>query len=159
MKKLREVEIYTDGGCLNNPGPGGFGVVLLYGDHRKELSGGFRLTTNNRMEILAAIKGLEALKERCRVTIYSDSQYVVNAIDKGWAQRWRDNNWRRNKKEKAINPDLWGRLLDLCERHEVHFLWVKGHAGNKENERCDQLVQKAIQRGDLEDDENYDPGE
>ena len=132
MKKLPVVEIYTDGGCLNNPGPGGFGTILLYGNHRKELSGGFRLTTNNRMEILAVIKGLEALKEQCSVTIYSDSQYVVNAIEKGWALRWQSNEWRRNKKEKAVNPDLWARLLDICDKHDVTFKWVKGHAGHRE---------------------------
>jgi ribonuclease HI len=143
IKKLPEVEIYTDGGCINNPGPGGFGVILLYGNHRKELSGGFRNTTNNRMEILAAIKGLEALKERCRVTIYSDSQYVVNAIEKGWAQRWKSNGWRRNRKEKAVNPDLWEQLLRQCDRHEVRFRWIRGHVGTSENERADHLAKKA----------------
>jgi ribonuclease HI len=153
---IPEVEIYTDGGCSNNPGPGGYGVILLYKKHRKELSGGFRLTTNNRMEILAAIKGLEALKERCRVTVFSDSQYLVNAIENGWALRWQSNGWRRNRKEKAINPDLWERLLDLCSRHEVRFQWIRGHAGTEENERADQLATGAVQGPDLAIDEIYE---
>lgn len=154
--KIPEVEIYTDGGCINNPGPGGYGVVLLYGNHRKELSGGFRLTTNNRMEILAAVKGLEALKEPCRVTIFSDSQYLVNAIEKGWASRWRSKGWRRNRKEKALNPDLWERLLRLCERHEVRFRWIRGHAGTEGNERADQLAREAAAKEDREIDEMYE---
>jgi len=153
---IPEVKIYTDGGCINNPGPGGFGSILLYGNHRRELSGGFRLTTNNRMEILAAVKGLEALKERCRVKIYSDSQYVVNAIEKGWAVRWRSNGWRRNRKEKAINPDLWEQLLQLCERHEVHFQWIRGHVGTEENERADQLARAAATGDNQAIDEVYE---
>jgi len=153
---IPEVKIYTDGGCMNNPGPGGFGAILLFGKHRRELSGGFRLTTNNRMEILAAIRGLEALKERCRVTIYSDSQYVVNAIEKGWAERWRSNGWRRNKKERAINPDLWEKLLNLCDRHEVRFQWIRGHAGTDENERADQLAKAAATGEDQAIDEVYE---
>ena len=153
---IPEVEIYTDGGCLNNPGPGGFGAILLHRNHRKEISGGFRLTTNNRMEILAAIRGLDALKERCRVTIYSDSQYVVNAIEKGWALRWRSNGWRRNRTEKAINPDLWEKLLDLCDRHEVRFQWIRGHAGTEENERADQLAKEAAAGENRDIDEIYE---
>jgi ribonuclease HI len=140
--------IYTDGACLGNPGPGGYGVVLLYGGHRKELSGGFRLTTNNRMEMMAVIVGLQALKGRCAATVCSDSQYVVRAISEGWAAKWRANNWKRNKKEMAVNPDLWEQLLDLCEQHEVQMVWVRGHSGVKENERCDELsVAAANQRG------------
>ena len=146
---LKEVTIYTDGGAIGNPGPGGYGVVLICGKHRKEVSGGYRLTTNNRMELLAVITGLEALKSGCRVMIFSDSQYVVNAVEKGWAMRWRANNWRRNKKEKAVNPDLWERLLRLCECHQVKFKWVRGHTGNKENERCDELVREAAGGADL----------
>lgn len=153
---LPEVEIYTDGGCINNPGPGGFGVILLYKNHRKEMSGGFRQTTNNRMEILAAIKGLEALKGKCRVTIYSDSQYVVNAIEKGWAERWRENGWKRNKKEKAVNPDLWERLLNLCDSHDVRFRWIRGHVGTVENERADQLAKEAATGADQAIDEIYE---
>lgn len=151
---LKEVTIYTDGACSGNPGPGGYGVVLISGKHRKELSGGFRLTTNNRMEMMGAIAGLEALKFQCAATVYSDSKYLVDAVTKGWAQRWRANGWKRNKKDFAMNPDLWGRLLDLCDRHQVNFLWVKGHAGIAENERCDELAVAAS----LEDDLPRDPG-
>jgi ribonuclease HI len=153
--KLPQVEIYTDGSCLNNPGAGGYGVVLLAGDNRKELSGGYVRTTNNRMEILAVIKGLQALKKPCRVNLYTDSQYVVNAISKGWAKKWQKNNWQRNAKEKAKNPDLWQILLELCEQHQVNFIWVRGHSGNRENERCDRLAFNAAQSSDLEEDTNY----
>jgi len=152
---MQNVVMYTDGGCLGNPGPGGYGVVLMCGAHRKELSEGYKLTTNNRMELLACIVGLEALKQPCQVTIHTDSQYVVNGIMKGWAEKWRSNGWKRNKKDKAINPDLWGRLLDLCAEHDVTFKWVKGHAGHKENERCDDLANSAGTRPNLLDDENY----
>jgi ribonuclease HI len=153
---LRHVTIYTDGGCIDNPGPGGYGVVLLYKNRRKELTGGFRRTTNNRMEILAAIAGIEALKTKCGVTVYSDSQYLVNAIERGWARRWRARGWWRNREEKALNPDLWDRLLHLCERHEVRFRWVRGHAGNKENERCDTLARATARRCDLPQDTEYE---
>jgi ribonuclease HI len=152
---MKHVTLYTDGGCINNPGPGGYGVVLIYDSHRKELSGGFRKTTNNRMEIFAAIAGLEALKEPCHVTLFSDSQYLVHAIQKGWARKWRANGWRRSTKEKAINPDLWERLLKLCEIHDVQFQWVRGHAGHPENERCDQLAKGAAQGPDLAIDTGY----
>ncbi len=154
--ELRRVTIYTDGACIGNPGPGGYGVVLLSGEHRKELSGGYRRTTNNRMEMLAAIVGLEALKERCHVTLYSDSQYLVNAVEKGWAKKWRANGWKRNKTEKALNPDLWDRLLGLCEYHVVKFRWIRGHAGNAENERCDQLATGAARQRGLPVDEGYE---
>jgi ribonuclease HI len=137
------VTLYTDGGCINNPGPGGYGVVLLYEEKRKELSGGFRHTTNNRMELTACIEGLKALKFPCQVRLYSDSQYVVNGIKKGWAKRWRQNGWMRNRLDPAENADLWEQLLDLCERHQVEFNWVKGHDGNPGNERCDQLATQA----------------
>jgi ribonuclease HI len=155
-ESLREVTMYTDGGCINNPGPGGYGVVLLHKDRRRELSGGFRLTTNNRMEILAAIKGLEALNQRCRVTVFSDSQYVVNAIEKGWAVRWQSQGWKRNKKEKAVNPDLWERLLALCGDHEVRFQWIRGHVGTEENERADRLAKEAATGPDQIVDEVYE---
>jgi ribonuclease HI len=137
------VTIYTDGGCIDNPGPGGYGVVLICGRHRKELSAGFRRTTNNRMEIMAAIAGLEALKRPCCVTVFSDSQYLVNAIELGWARRWQAHEWHRNKKEEALNPDLWERLLQQCDRHQVRFKWLRGHAGHPENERCDELARAA----------------
>jgi len=152
---MKNVTLYTDGGCINNPGPGGYGVVLIFNSHRKELSGGFRRTTNNRMEIFAAIAGLEALKEPCRVTLFSDSQYLVYAIEKGWARKWQANGWRRNNKERAINPDLWERLLKLCEVHEVQFRWVRGHAGQNENERCDELAKAAARKPDLAADPGY----
>ena len=154
---MKEVMLYTDGACSGNPGPGGFGVVLLYGEHRKELCGGYRRTTNNRMELLAVIKGLEALKGRCRVTLYSDSKYVLDALTKGWARRWRANGWRRNKRgQPAVNPDLWTRLLELCDGHEMGYQWVKGHAGDVENERCDELSTAALARPDLPADEEYE---
>ena len=152
---MKNVTLYTDGGCINNPGPGGYGVVLIYDSHRKELSGGFRKTTNNRMEIFAAIAGLEALKEPCRVTLVSDSQYLVYAIQKGWARKWQANGWRRNSREPAINPDLWEKLLKLCEIHEVQFRWVRGHAGHTENERCDDLAKSAARSPNLAVDPGY----
>jgi ribonuclease HI len=155
MEKFKHVTIYTDGACLGNPGPGGYGVILLYKDHRKELSGGYRQTTNNRMELIAAIIGLEALKEKCQVTLYSDSEYLVKAMSRGWTQRWRANSWKRNKREKVLNPDLWERLLQLCERHEVQFSWVKGHTGTLENTRCDELAVQAAQQPNLPADEGY----
>ena len=139
---LKHVVIYTDGACTGNPGPGGYGVVMLHGEHRKELSGGFRLTTNNRMEMLACIVGLRSLTEPSAVTLYSDSQYVINSMTKGWARRWKKNNWKRGD-EDVRNPDLWRQMLDLCDKHKVRFNWVRGHAGNKENERCDQLARGA----------------
>ena len=154
---MKKVTIYTDGACKNNPGRGGYGVILQYGKHRKELSTGYRLTTNNRMEILAAIVGLEALKEPCEVRLLSDSQYLVNAIEKGWARRWQANGWMRNNTEKAVNPDLWERLLTLCKTHKVRFEWVRGHAGQPENERCDELATSAAANQNLAIDEGYNP--
>ena len=152
----KHVTIHTDGGCLGNPGPGGYGVVLRYGRHEKCLSGGFARTTNNRMEIMAAIAGLEALKDPCRVTLHSDSKYVVEAMTLGWVQRWRAKGWKRNKKDKAVNVDLWERLLAACARHEVTFKWVKGHAGHADNEACDRLANAAATRRDLPTDEGYE---
>ena len=135
-----QVSLYTDGACTGNPGPGGWGAILRCGGTEKELSGGEAQTTNNRMELTAAIEGLSALKRPCRVTLYSDSQYLVNAVTKGWAKRWQKNGWMRTKTEAALNPDLWERLLALLEQHEVTFVWVRGHAGHPENERCDRLA-------------------
>ena len=157
MTVREQITIYTDGACLGNPGPGGYGAVLLYADRRKELSGGFKLTTNNRMEITAALIALEALRQPCQVTLYSDSQYVVNAMSKGWAQRWQANGWKRNQREDAVNPDLWERMLDLCRRHAVEFRWVRGHSGMKENERCDRLAVAAARDSGLPDDPGYNP--
>lgn len=153
---MKQVTAYTDGACLGNPGPGGYAAILNYGDHRREFSGGFRRTTNNRMEILAAIIVLEALKEPCEVILYSDSQYLVNAIRQGWAVRWRENGWRRNRKEPAINPDLWARLLEHTERHKVEFRWLRGHAGHPENERCDRLAVAAANAPNLAIDFGYE---
>ena len=151
----KKVSIYTDGACLGNPGRGGYGVVLCYNDNQKQLSGGFRLTTNNRMEIIAAIVGLEALKSPCTVNLYTDSKYLADAMTNGWAQRWKANGWRRNKREKAVNPDLWSKLLKLCERHTVKFRWIKGHAGHEWNEICDTLSKDAASANDLADDDGY----
>jgi len=151
MRELKEVTIYTDGAALGNPGPGGYGVVLMHGTHRKELSGGFRLTTNNRMELMGVIVALQSLKTKCKVTIYSDSKYVVESYTEGWAHRWRAKGWK-----KAKNPDLWKKLLELCEQHDVKFEWVRGHAGNRENERCDFLSVQAAQQKDLPIDTAYE---
>ena len=140
METLKKVEIFTDGACSGNPGPGGYGVILRYNGVEKELSGGDSETTNNRMELTAAIKGLEALKERCIVTLYSDSKYLTDAINCGWAVKWRENGWMRTKRERALNVDLWEKLLELMEEQDVTFVWVKGHAGHPENERCDRLA-------------------
>lgn len=140
MADLKRVQIYTDGACSGNPGPGGYGVILRYGGYEKKLSGGEAETTNNRMELTAVIEGLRALNQKCRVDIYSDSKYFIDAVDKGWAESWRRNGWMRNKKEKALNPDLWEIVLDLLNEHEVTLHWVKGHSGNPENEECDRMA-------------------
>lgn len=150
-----QARIYTDGACEPNPGSGGFGVVLLHPKKRREESGGFRLTTNNRMELTAVIKGLEMLKKPCKVALYSDSRYVVDAMTKGWALGWKKKNWWR-KSERVPNPDLWEKLLVLCETHEVGFLWVKGHAGDEENECCDRLSCAATKQPNLPTDEGYE---
>jgi ribonuclease HI len=153
---MKSVSIYTDGACLGNPGPGGYGTILVYGEHRKELSGGYRLTTNNRMELRAAIQGLAALQEPCQVQLFSDSQYLVAAMEKGWARRWQANHWYRNKKEKAASPDLWEEILHLCQKHTVRFFWIRGHDGHPENELCDQLAFAAAHLPDLPKDEGYE---
>ena len=155
---MKQITIYTDGACLGNPGPGGYGVVLLYDGHQKELSGGYRKTTNNRMEMMAAIVGLRALKQPCKVTLYSDSRYVVQAMSEGWAERWRAKGWKRNAKEPAKNPDLWAEMLNLSEQYDVSFKWVKGHAGNIGNERCDALAVAAANQPNLPRDEAYEAG-
>ena len=155
VAEIKTVDIYTDGACSGNPGSGGYGVVMLYNGARKELSAAYRLTTNNRMEVLAVIKALEALKEKCIVNLYSDSKYVVDAINKGWARKWKANGWKKADKSRAQNVDLWERLLALLDMHEVKFIWVKGHADNIENERCDLLARTAIESGILMEDKNY----
>jgi len=147
--------IHTDGACSGNPGPGGWAAVLTSGKHRREISGGFRRTTNNRMELMAVIEALKRIKRPSKVTVYSDSQYVVNAMSKGWAERWRANGWKRTPKEKALNPDLWAELLDQAARHETEFRWVRGHDGDEENELCDRLSVQASKGEDLLEDEGY----
>jgi len=150
------ITLYTDGGSINNPGPGGYGVVQLYGDSRKELTGGFRLTTNNRMELTACIVALQALERRdVPVVLYSDSSYVVNGINKGWAKNWKKNGWIKSDKKPAINPDLWEKLLDLISGLDITFVWVKGHAGNPLNERCDELAVASARKKGLPVDEGY----
>ena len=151
------VTIHTDGACLGNPGPGGYGVILDHQGRRKELSGGYALTTNNRMELLAAIIGLEALNQPCDVTLHSDSRYLVDAVGKGWTVKWRSNGWMRNKREAAVNPDLWERLLNLLEQHNTEFRWVRGHSGNPDNERCDALASAAARQEGLPADPGYPP--
>lgn len=146
MTQRKHVEIFTDGACSGNPGPGGYGVILRYKGSSRELSGGDASTTNNRMELSAVIAGLSALKEPCDVTLYSDSKYVIDAIQKGWAVKWKANGWMRNKKEPALNSDLWEKLLHLLSVHNVEFVWVKGHAGHPENERCDALAVQESQK-------------
>ncbi len=158
LSKVRKIVIYTDGGCSNNPGQGGYGVVFVRGDTRKEYSGGFRKTTNNRMELMACIVALQALRSRHSATIYSDSKYVVDSIEKGWAEKWKANDWMRTRTEKAKNADLWSELLELCDKHKVKFKWVKGHAGNPENERCDNLAMRAMSKKGLPPDRNYEAG-
>ena len=143
---MKKVDVFTDGACQGNPGPGGWGAILRYNGVEKELSGGDPETTNNRMELMAVISALEALKEPCEVTLCSDSQYVCNAISKGWARSWKKNGWRRSNKEPALNPDLWELLLQQLDRHHVTVNWVKGHAGHPENERCDRLAVTAAER-------------
>ncbi|MDR0330130.1 MAG: ribonuclease HI [Chitinispirillales bacterium] len=145
---MKQVEIFTDGACSGNPGPGGYGALMRYNGQIKELSGGFADTTNNRMELMGVIAALEALKEPCSVVVTTDSQYVVNGIEKGWAEKWRAAGWMRNKKERAQNADLWGRLLQAASRHKVAFAWIRGHSGHWENERCDKLaVAAAAKKG------------
>jgi len=141
---MKKVQIYSDWGARPNPGPGGYGVILRFWKQEKELSGFEENTTNNRMELTWVIKGLEALKEPCEVEVFTDSSYVVNSIEKGWAESWQKNNWLKADKKKAENSDLWEKLLDLLKKHKVKFHWVKGHAGHKENERCDELATKEI---------------
>ena len=137
---MKKVELYTDGACKGNPGPGGYGAILVYGGAEKELSGGEALTTNNRMELLGAITGLAALKEPCEVVLTSDSKYLVDAVNKKWAVGWRKKGWKKGDGKPALNIDLWERLLDLLEIHRVTLVWVKGHAGHPYNERCDRLA-------------------
>ena len=137
---MKEVTLYTDGACSGNPGPGGWGAILIYKDIRKEMSGGDKETTNNKMELTAAIEGLSALKEPCRVKLYSDSKYLIDGITKDWARGWKAKGWKKSDGKPALNIDLWERILELDDYHEIEYIWVKGHAGNPNNERCDRLA-------------------
>jgi ribonuclease HI len=139
-----KVLIFTDGACSGNPGPGGWGAILRYKGRERELSGFAPDTTNNRMELTAVIEALAVLKFPCSVTLQTDSRYIVDGIEKGWAKSWRKNNWLKSDKKPALNPDLWEKLLDLCDVHRVNFTWIKGHAGHAENEKCDRLARLAI---------------
>lgn len=150
------IDLFSDGGAEPNPGNGGYGIILSYKGKHKEFSQGYKLTTNNRMELLGVITGLEKLKTISVVNVYTDSRYVIDGIEKGWAEKWKANNWWRNKKEKAINSDLWNRLLELISKHEVRFYWVKGHNGHPENERCDSLATIALQSDNLIVDEGFE---
>lgn len=143
---MKTVYLYTDGACSGNPGPGGYGAILKYGKYEKEICGGDENTTNNRMELLGVIKGLEALNESCHVVLTSDSKYVIDALSLGWAEKWKQNGWMRNKKDAALNPDLWERLLELTQTHKMEYNWVKGHAGHPENERCDKMAVEYYQK-------------
>ena len=153
---MKQVIIYTDGACKGNPGPGGFGAVLMSGGHRKEVSAGYRLTTNNRMELLAAITSLEMLQEPCKVELHSDSKYLVQAINDRWIAGWQKKGWVNSKKEPVKNKDLWLKLLDAIGDHDITWKWVKGHAGVEENERCDELANEAVASGDLQEDEGFE---
>ena len=137
---MKTVTLYTDGACSGNPGPGGWGVILEYMGHEKELSGGADNTTNNRMELTAVIRGLQALREPCIVELYSDSRYVIDGLQKGWAASWQKRGWIKSDKKPALNPDLWEQLLALTAGHEMRYHWVKGHAENPKNNRCDQMA-------------------
>jgi ribonuclease HI len=151
-----KVVMYTDGACHGNPGPGGYGVVILRDQQRKEISGGYRRTTNNRMELMAAIEGLRSLPERSDVVLYTDSRYLTDAINLGWVNGWKKRNWRKSTKEKVLNVDLWKALIQQLERHKVTIQWVEGHAGVRENERADRLSVQAAQKKGLPIDEGYE---
>lgn len=143
---MKEITIYTDGACSGNPGPGGWGAILQYGAHTKEISGGDSMTTNNKMELLGVISALELLKEPCQVQLYSDSKYVIDGITKGWAKGWKARGWKKADKTPAKNPELWDRLLQILTVHDVTFHWVKGHADNPYNNRCDALAVAEAQK-------------
>ena len=145
-KPMKTVTIYTDGACSGNPGPGGWGAILMYGQHRRELSGGEANTTNNRMELTAVIQALSLLKEPCIVDLWSDSKYVIDGLEKGWAKGWKARGWKNADKKPALNPDLWDRLLTLTDIHSLRYHWVKGHAENEFNNRCDELAVSESQK-------------
>jgi ribonuclease HI len=155
MTERKHVTIWTDGACIGNPGPGGFAAVLVHGAHRREITGGYRRTTNNRMELMAVISALRALKSTCEVTVYSDARYVVDGVMNGTMRQWRASGWRRNR-EAVPNADLWEQLHQLCEQHSVTLNWIRGHTGEAGNERCDLLAMQAAQARDLAVDEGYE---
>lgn len=159
LLKTDTVVLFTDGGAIKNPGPGGYGVVLRYKSHKKELSGGFRRTTNNRMELMACITGLKALNRASDVVLFSDSRYVVNGMSRGWVEKWQSNGWTTAKRQPVSNADLWQELFDLCQIHTVDFRWVKGHAGNPDNERCDRLAVAAAKSNHASVDHGYEQEE
>ena len=153
---MKSVTIYTDGACKGNPGPGAYGAVMMFGEHRKEISAGYKLTTNNRMELLAAITALELLQQPCKVELHSDSKYLVQAINDNWIAGWVKKGWVNSKKEPVKNQDLWRKLLTVMEPHQISWHWVKGHAGNVENERCDELANEAVVGENLLEDEGFE---
>jgi ribonuclease HI len=153
---MKRVIIHTDGGCKGNPGPGGFGVVMTCGSHRKELSAGYRLTTNNRMELRAAIAALQTLSEGCEVELHSDSKYLIDAVSKNWLAGWQKRGWQTSDRKPVKNQDLWLELLAAMQPHQIHWRWLKGHAGHTENERCDELANLAISGSRLEEDSGFD---
>ena len=154
MRQQKQVNIFTDGSCLGNPGPGGYGAIIEYGKHRKELQQGYQLTTNNRMEMLAAVRALETLTQPCQVELYSDSQYLRQGITQ-WIHNWKRNGWRTADKKTVKNADLWQALDQQCQRHRIAWHWVKGHAGHPQNERCDELARTAAGGNDLATDHGY----
>lgn len=143
---MKKVTVYTDGSCKKNPGPGGWAAILIYGSKEKEISGGDTLTTNNRMELTAAIEALSALREPCEVELWSDSKYLVDAVTLGWAEKWKKAGWKKPDKKEALNPDLWDKLLELNLRHTVSYRWLRGHDGHEYNERCDMLAQSEAEK-------------
>lgn len=153
---MTQVTVYTDGACSGNPGPGGYGVLLKSGKHTKEMSQGYRRTTNNRMELLAVIVALKTLTRPCEVTLYSDSRYVVDAIEKNWAKSWKARGWKKADKQPALNADLWAEALDQLAKHKVKLVWVKGHASNEGNNRCDEIAVAASRTPNLLSDEGYE---
>ena len=153
---MKEVAIYTDGACSAPPGPGGYGAIIMFGSRTKEISKGFRLTTNNRMEVLAAIEALALLKDTCSVSLYSDSKYLVDSISKGWALRWQANHWKKSDGAYAKNQDLWAKLLELNKQHDIKFTWVKGHADNEFNNKCDELATTATKEDATTIDEAFE---
>lgn len=154
---MKKVTIYTDGACSGNPGKGGYGAVLVYGNHEKQISAGFYKTTNNRMELMAAIESLSLLKVPCEVTLFSDSKYLIDAMNKGWINNWVKNNWRKADNKPVLNVDLWKKIIKLNLFHNIEYVWVKGHDGNKYNEICDNLAVSAYNSENLSEDLNYKP--